>query len=65
MSNLLAVPFKKTYQVDVAGAARSYLLENGGTHPDAVKKDLQQWQEMRQNIVGLQTHSNRINECLR
>ncbi|KAF9069239.1 BRO1-like domain-containing protein [Rhodocollybia butyracea] len=64
MSNLLAVPFKKTYQVDVAGAARNYLLENGETHPDAVKKDLQQWQEMRQKIVGLQTHSNRINECL-
>ncbi|KAJ3887741.1 BRO1-like domain-containing protein [Lentinula edodes] len=50
MSNLLAVPFKKTYQVDVAGAARTYLSDNGDTHPDAVKADITQWQEMRQKI---------------
>ncbi|KAJ3916204.1 ALIX V-shaped domain binding to HIV-domain-containing protein [Lentinula edodes] len=54
MSNLLAVPFKKAYQVDVAGAARTYLSDNGDTHPDAVKADIKQWQEMRQKIVNLE-----------
>ncbi|KAE9407729.1 BRO1-domain-containing protein [Gymnopus androsaceus JB14] len=64
MSNLLAVPFKKTYQIDVVGAARNYLSENGGTHPDAVKADIKQWQEMRQKIVGLEANANRINDIL-
>lgn len=65
MSNLLAVPFKKTYQVDVVHAARTYLSENGVTHPDAVKADITQWQELRQKIVGLEANSKRINDILR
>ncbi|KAF8825086.1 hypothetical protein HHX47_DHR7000235 [Lentinula edodes] len=65
MSNLLAVPFKKTYQVDVAGAARTYLSDNGDTHPDAVKADIKQWQEMRQKIVNLEVHANRLADLMR
>ncbi|GAW07406.1 pH-response regulator [Lentinula edodes] len=64
MSNLLAVPFKKAYQVDVAGAARTYLSDNGDTHPDAVKADIKQWQEMRQKIVNLEVHANRLADLM-
>ncbi|KAJ3987962.1 BRO1-like domain-containing protein [Lentinula detonsa] len=64
MSNLLAVPFKKTYQVDVAGAARTYLSNNGDTHPDAVKADIKQWQEMRQRIANMEARANRLADLL-
>ncbi|KAJ4464583.1 BRO1-like domain-containing protein [Lentinula aciculospora] len=64
MSNLLAVPFKKTYQIDVASAARTYLSDNGDTHPDAVKTDIKQWHEMRQKIVGLDVHATRVIDLL-
>ncbi|KAJ3836346.1 BRO1-like domain-containing protein [Lentinula raphanica] len=60
MSNLLAIPFKKTYQIDVAVAARTYLTDNGDTHPDAVKTDIKQWQEMRQKIVSSETQTSRL-----
>ncbi len=65
MSNLLSIPFKNTYQVDVKDATRTYLLDHGGSHPDAVKADIDQWQEMRQKIVGLEAHVDRTNDLLR
>ncbi|KIK63137.1 hypothetical protein GYMLUDRAFT_242199 [Collybiopsis luxurians FD-317 M1] len=64
MANLLAVPFKKTYNIDIATAARNYLSEHGDTHPDAVKFDIKQWHEMRQKIVTLEPHANRISDIL-
>ncbi|KAF5377377.1 hypothetical protein D9757_008033 [Collybiopsis confluens] len=65
MSNLLPVPFKKTYSADVASAARIYLLEHGETHPDAVKTDIKQWQQLRSKIVDLKVHANSISDILR
>ncbi|ESK88786.1 ph-response regulator protein pala rim20 [Moniliophthora roreri MCA 2997] len=65
MSNLLAIPFKKTYAINLKEATRSYLLEHGGTHPDAVKTDISQWEQLRQRGVGGDKHADRVNDILR
>ncbi|KAL0565208.1 pH-response regulator protein palA/rim20, partial [Marasmius crinis-equi] len=65
MSNLLALPFKKTYTINVKEVARNYLLENGDTHPDAVKSDINDWEKLRQRGVGGEAHADRINDILR
>lgn len=65
MSNLLSIPFKKTYAIDVKEAARQYLEEHSGTHPDAFRADLSRWQELRKDGVGGVVHVNQINSMLR
>ncbi|KAK7051008.1 pH-response regulator protein palA/rim20 [Paramarasmius palmivorus] len=65
MSNLLAIPFKQTYAIDLKEATRNYLLEHGGTHPDAVKSDINQWDQLRQRGVGGETHAERVKDILK
>ncbi|KAG6909867.1 hypothetical protein DXG01_014903 [Tephrocybe rancida] len=64
MSNLLAIPFKKTYPVDVKEATRNYIYAHGGGHPDEFKDDTSLWQNLRQDGVGGVVHVNRINASL-
>ncbi|KAF8968115.1 BRO1-like domain-containing protein [Flammula alnicola] len=40
MSNLLAIPFKKTYPVNIKEAARQYISDHGGAHPDEFREDI-------------------------
>lgn len=63
-ANLLSIPFKKTYELDIKAAARKYFLNHGDTHPDALKTDINQWQELRQDGVGGVAHVDRINAAL-
>jgi programmed cell death 6-interacting protein len=65
MSNLLALPFKKTYNIDVKEPVRNYLLENGAIHPDAFKNDINRWQNLRKDGVGGVVHVDRVNAALR
>jgi programmed cell death 6-interacting protein len=65
MSNLLAVPFKKTYNIDVKEPVRNYLLVNGATHPDAFRNDINKWQILRKDGVGGGVHVDRVNAALR
>ncbi|KAJ6619711.1 BRO1-like domain-containing protein [Mycena sp. CBHHK59/15] len=64
MSNLLALPFKKTYNIDVKDPARNYLLANGSNHPDAFKNDINRWQNLRKEGVGGVVHADRVNTAL-
>ncbi|KAG6837382.1 hypothetical protein H0H93_010540 [Arthromyces matolae] len=64
MSNLLTIPFKKTYTVDIKEAARHYLYEFGGGHPDEFIEDTKLWQNLRENGVGGVVHNDRINSSL-
>ncbi|KAJ7931480.1 BRO1-like domain-containing protein [Mycena leptocephala] len=64
MSNLLAVPFKKTYNIDVKEPVRNYLLVNGATHPDAFRNDINKWQILRKDGVGGGVHVDRVNAAL-
>ncbi|KAJ7284953.1 BRO1-like domain-containing protein [Mycena rebaudengoi] len=64
MSNLLALPFKKTYNIDVQEPVRNYLLENGANHPDAFKSDITRWQNLRKEGVGGVVHADRVNAAL-
>lgn len=64
MSNLLAIPFKTTYSLDFVGPVRNYLHEQG-THPDAFRRDIAQWQRLRNEAVGGLVHVDRVNSVLR
>ncbi|KAJ7227152.1 BRO1-like domain-containing protein [Mycena pura] len=64
MSNLLAVPFKKTYNIDVEEPVRSYLRHQGAAHPDAFRSDIDRWQSLRRDGVGGVVHVDRVNTAL-
>ncbi|KAG5647384.1 hypothetical protein DXG03_000454 [Asterophora parasitica] len=64
MPNLLAIPFKKTYPVNVKEAARNYIYAHGGGHPDEFKDDINLWQNLRNDGVGGVVHVDRINSSL-
>ncbi|KAF8071744.1 BRO1-like domain-containing protein [Lyophyllum atratum] len=64
MPNLLAIPFKKTYPVNVKDAARNYIYAHGGGHPDEFKDDINLWQNLRKDGVGGVVHVDRINTSL-
>ncbi|KAJ7494696.1 BRO1-like domain-containing protein [Mycena galericulata] len=64
MSNLLALPFKRTYNVDVKEPVHKYLLENGAHHPDAFRNDINRWQVLRKEGVGGIVHVDRVNATL-
>ncbi|KAJ7170650.1 BRO1-like domain-containing protein [Mycena crocata] len=64
MSNLVALPFKKTYSIDVKEPVRNYLLVNGSNHPDAFRNDINKWQNLRKEGVGGIVHVDRVNAAL-
>ncbi|KAF7374896.1 pH-response regulator protein palA/RIM20 [Mycena sanguinolenta] len=64
MSNLLALPFKKTYNIDIKEPVRNYLLVNGAIHPDAFKNDINRWQNLRKGGVGGVVHVDGVNAAL-
>ncbi|KAF9468112.1 BRO1-like domain-containing protein [Collybia nuda] len=64
MPNLLSIPFKKTYPINVKEAARNYIYAHGGAHPDEFKDDINLWQNLRKDGVGGVVHVDRINSTL-
>ncbi|KAG5341599.1 hypothetical protein C0989_009080 [Termitomyces sp. Mn162] len=60
MSNLLTIPFKKTYPVSVKEATRNYIYAHGGGHPDEFKDDINLWQNLRKDGVGGVVHENAV-----
>lgn len=65
-NNLLSIPSKKTYLIDIEGAARRYIYDHGGSHPDEFKADIQQWQKLRKDVGvgGEPVHENRLKSAL-
>lgn len=64
MSNLVALPFKKTYAIDIKEATRKYILDYGGAHPDEFKDDIKLWQTLRKEGVSGVVHDNRVDAAL-
>lgn len=64
MSNLLALPFKKTYPIDIKEAARKYIFDYGGAHPDEFKDDIKLWQTLRKEGVGGVVHGKQVDAAL-
>jgi len=64
MSNLLALPFKKTYQVEIKDAATNYISQFTGTHPDEFRDDIKRWLELRSEGTGGVVHEDRINSSI-
>jgi programmed cell death 6-interacting protein len=64
-NNLLTIPFKKTYQLNIEDAARRYIYDHGGGHPDEFKVDIIRWQKLRKDGVGGEpVHDNQIKSAL-
>jgi BRO1-like domain len=65
LSNLLTIPFKKTYQLNIEDAARRYIYDHGGGHPDEFKADINQWQRLRKDAVAREpVHDSQIKSVL-
>lgn len=64
MSNLLALPFKKTYPIEIKEPVRKYISDYGGAHPDEFKDDIKLWQALRKEGVGGVVHDNRVDAAL-
>ncbi|KAJ7066925.1 BRO1-like domain-containing protein [Mycena amicta] len=64
MSNLLTVPFKKSYALELKEPVRNYLLHHSAAHPDAFRDDITRWQSMRNHGIGATVHVERVNTAL-
>ncbi|KAF9017119.1 BRO1-domain-containing protein [Hymenopellis radicata] len=65
MANLLTVPLKKTYVVDVKEPTRNYLEAHTDAHPEAFKADLNQWQQLRKDSVDVSVHVNAVEKLIK
>jgi programmed cell death 6-interacting protein len=64
-NNLLTIPFKKTYPLNIEEAARKYIYDHGAGHPDEFKADINRWQKLRKDGVGGEpVHDDRIKSAL-
>ncbi|KAM6504501.1 BRO1-like domain containing protein [Amanita muscaria] len=52
MSNLLDIPSKSSYPIDIAGPARDYIQHHVGVHPDQFRDDIRRWQSLRMDAIG-------------
>lgn len=64
MSNLLSIPFKQSYPLNVKDPARNYLQEHAGVHPDEFRDDINRWQTLRKDGVDCTVHINNIDSML-
>jgi programmed cell death 6-interacting protein len=52
MSNLLDIPLKSSYPINIAGPARDYIQHHVGLHPDQFRDDIRRWQSLRKDAIG-------------
>jgi len=64
MSNLLSIPFKRTYTVEIKDAARAYIADHGGVHPDECREDIKTWQSLREKATTDNVHDGGIDAIL-
>ena len=64
MPNLLSIPFKNTYPIDIQESTRNFIYAHGGGHPDEFKGDINLWQTLRKDGVGGVAHVDRTNSAL-
>ncbi|KAK0483604.1 BRO1-like domain-containing protein [Armillaria novae-zelandiae] len=57
-SNLLFIPFKNSYNIDLKETVRRYLQDHTSAHPDSFKVDINRWQELRRDGVGGTVHKD-------
>jgi programmed cell death 6-interacting protein len=65
MPNQLAIPFKKTYDVEIKAAVCDFLQQHGDSHPNAFKWDINRWKALRSEGCGGVVHIDRIAATLR
>ena len=62
MSNLVAIPLKRTYEANVKDAVRLYIHDHTGSHPDALRHDIAEWEKLRRAAIGMSVHANRARD---
>ena len=65
MSNLVAIPLKRTYEANVKDAVRLYIHDHTGSHPDALRHDIAEWEKLRRAAIGMSVHANRARDITR
>ncbi|KAL1669364.1 BRO1-like domain-containing protein [Schizophyllum commune] len=65
MSNLVSIPFKRTYEANVKDAVRLYIHDHTGSHPDALRHDIAEWEKLRRAAIGMSVHANRARDFTR
>ncbi|KAH8826651.1 pH-response regulator [Flagelloscypha sp. PMI_526] len=64
MTNLLTIPFKRTYELNVKDGVTQYLQEREGRNPAQFRDDILRWHDLRQNAVVPTVHVNRVDPAL-
>jgi programmed cell death 6-interacting protein len=64
MSNLLSIPFKKAEYIEVKHAARAYISDHSGAHPEEFRDDINSWQDLRTDAISEVFHEIRIDGML-
>ena len=60
MPNQLSIPFKKTYSVPLKQAVYNHIqARHPGTHPDAFRYDISQWESLRKEAISSVVHIDR------
>ncbi|TRM59396.1 BRO1-like domain-containing protein [Schizophyllum amplum] len=65
MSNLVSIPFKKSYEANIKDAVRQYIQDHTSSHPDALRHDIAEWEKLRRVASGSSVHVDRIQGILR
>ncbi|EIN04799.1 BRO1-domain-containing protein [Punctularia strigosozonata HHB-11173 SS5] len=61
MSNQLAIPFKKTWPLELRAAVRAYIAANHPeTHPDAFQWDVERWETLRAQAMPGTVHIDKV-----
>ncbi|KAI0091182.1 BRO1-domain-containing protein [Irpex rosettiformis] len=65
MTNLLSVPFKKSYVLPIRQGVRDYIsTHHKDTHPDVFKWDIDRWETLRKDATDPIIHTNRVQTIL-
>ncbi|KAJ8692392.1 pH-response regulator protein palA/rim20 [Pleurotus ostreatus] len=65
MANLLTIPLKKSYEVDIQTPVRDYIQQHCAAHPNQFKDDIERWQKLRRDYVDGGIHMDRVDAALR
>jgi len=64
MSNLLSIPYKKADSIEVKHAARFYISNYSGAHPEEFRDDINSWEDLRKSAIDHMVHESRVEAML-
>ncbi|KAJ8502383.1 hypothetical protein ONZ45_g11815 [Pleurotus djamor] len=64
MANLLTIPLKKSYEVDIQGPVRNYIQQHCAAHPNEFRRDIEAWQRLRRQYISGIIHIDSVDVAL-